>query len=721
MTQIAGAGLRKPGFLLALCLFTMVTAVGYSSAASAQAPAITTNPASQSVGTGTTASFTATAIGTPAPTVQWQLSTDAGVTFNDIAGATATTLSFTAQISDNGSRYRAIFSNGLGTATTTNATLTVNNIAPAITTNPASQSIGTGTAASFTAAASGAPAPTVQWQLSTDGGVTFNNIAGATATTFSFTAQLSDSGSRYRAVFTNSVSTATTTNATLTVNNIAPAITTNPASQSIGTGTAASFTAAASGAPAPTVQWQLSTDGGVTFNNIAGATATTLSFTAQLSDTGSRYRAVFTNSVSTATTTNATLTVTSIAPAITANPANQTVNAGTTASFTAGASGAPAPTVQWQLSTDGGVTFNNIAGATATTLSFTAQLSDTGSRYRAVFTNSVSTATTTNATLTVNVGVANSMTANAGSTPQSVSVTTALANALAVTVKDAGNNPVPGVNVTFTAPGAAASGVFANATATIVVATNASGVAAASFTANATTGGPYTVTAAAAGLTTVNFALTNIAAKASLTVTIASSLNPANAGQTVTFTAAVTGAAPTGSVTFKDGATTLGTGTLIGSGQATLSTSSLGAGSHAITAVYGGDAVNNAGTSAVLTQAVNTAADSLKLRALQVLVAPMVAQASGQAISSAVDSAISEGLAKTAPSSRQAATASGSILPPIPVHGRLMPPPAPAIPLAAPTDRWPRAAALARDRRRASTTPSARWPMPGRTRRRRSV
>src|SRR5260370_864831 len=103
------------------------------------------------------------------------------------------------------------------------------------------------------------------------------------------------------------------------------------------------------------------------------------------------------------------------------------------------------------------------------------------------------------------------MTANAGTTPQSATVGTAFANALAVTVRDAGSNPVAGVNVTFTAPGSGASGVFSNSTATITVATNASGVASAPFTANTTAGGPYTVTAAATGLTTVNFSLTNTA------------------------------------------------------------------------------------------------------------------------------------------------------------------------------------------------------------------
>ncbi len=75
---------------------------------------------------------------------------------------------------------------------------------------------------------------------------------------------------------------------------------------------------------------------------------------------------------------------------------------------------------------------------------------------------------------------------------------------------------------------------------------------------------------------------------------VTSSLNPSNSGQKVTFTATVTAAAlgagtPTGTVTFYDGTTQIGTGTL-GGGKATLSTKALGVGSHSITVVYSGDA-----------------------------------------------------------------------------------------------------------------------------------
>jgi len=114
----------------------------------------------------------------------------------------------------------------------------------------------------------------------------------------------------------------------------------------------------------------------------------------------------------------------------------------------------------------------------------------------------------------------------------------------------------------------------------------------------------------------------------------------------VTFTATVTGSSPTGTVTFRDGSTILGTGTLTAAGTATFTTSSLTVGSHPITATYNGNGINLPSTSAVLTQAVNVPADSVKLRALQVMVTKIEAQASGQAISGAIDDAVSEGFSQ---------------------------------------------------------------------------
>ncbi|MGH9972050.1 MAG: hypothetical protein ACREBG_30255 [Pyrinomonadaceae bacterium] len=89
-------------------------------------PAITTNPGDTNVCEGATASFTAAASGNPTPTVQWQVSIDGGANFSDISGATSTTLSFTASASQNGNKFRAVFSNSCNSTTTTAATLTVN-------------------------------------------------------------------------------------------------------------------------------------------------------------------------------------------------------------------------------------------------------------------------------------------------------------------------------------------------------------------------------------------------------------------------------------------------------------------------------------------------------------------------------------------------------------------------------------------------------------------
>ena len=182
--------------------------------------------------------------------------------------------------------------------------------APAVSSNPVNQTINAGQSVSFTAAATGNPAPTVQWQVSTNGGTTFTNIAGATGTTLTLTNVTAVmNANRYRAVFTNSVGTATTTAATLTVL-YAPAVTTNPTSQTATAGSTVTFTAAATGNPAPTVKWQVSIDGGLTFVDIFGATSPTLTLTGVTAGmSGYRYRTVFTNSLGTATTTAATLTV----------------------------------------------------------------------------------------------------------------------------------------------------------------------------------------------------------------------------------------------------------------------------------------------------------------------------------------------------------------------------------------------------------------------------
>ncbi len=90
------------------------------------------------------------------------------------------------------------------------------------------------------------------------------------------------------------------------------------------------------------------------------------------------------------------------------------------------------------------------------------------------------------------------------------------------------------------------------------------------------------------------------------TVALTSSANPVFAQNPVTLTASVTaaGGTPTGTVTFLDGTTSIGTGTLNSSSGTTLSVNNLTVGSHTITASYAGDANYFAAANAPLTEVV---------------------------------------------------------------------------------------------------------------------
>ncbi len=362
-------------------------------------PSVTTTPpVSQSVAAGQTATFTA-AINGPTSTVQWLVSADGGLTFTQIAGATSTTLTINNVTSaQNGYLYEAVFTNSIGVAITSAATLTVDT-APAVTAQPANQSVTVGGSATFTAAANGNPAPTVQWQVSSNGS-TYVPISGATSTTLTLTnVSVSQSGYFYDAVFTNGIGSITSNRATLTVNTL-PVVTTQPTSQTIAAGNSVTFTAAGTGSPAPTVQWEVSVNGGVTFSPL-GVNSTTLFLSAvPSSNDGYEYEAVFTNGAGSVPSTPATLTV-HYAPVVTGQPSSQTVTGESSVVFTAVASGDPTPTVQWQVSTNGGSSFSSISGATSTTLGVNGVTSAfNGYQYEAVFTNAYGSATSAPATLT---------------------------------------------------------------------------------------------------------------------------------------------------------------------------------------------------------------------------------------------------------------------------------------------------------------------------------
>jgi hypothetical protein len=342
--------------------------------------------------------------------VQWQVNRNNGFGYANIHGATSTTYSFTALPADNGYEYQAVFSNTFGPAATAPATLTVEIPVPTITTNPLSQILFVGQLATFTAAATGTPTPNIQWQVNRNNGYGFVNIAGETSSTYSFTTTVADSGYQYQAVFSNSYGgTATTSAATLTVSIPEPVVTLNPVNQDVYAGHAVTFTAAATGTPTPTVQWQVNRNDGFGFVNVGARGSATYSFTTVASQNGYEYQAVFSNAYGgTATTTPATLTVSTV-PVVTINPLTQTVIVGQPVTLTAAATGNPAPSVQWQASVTGAA--NSFIdqpsspftqGSGVTTGTFTIFGNSTFRYFRAVFTNSDGT-TTASATTAIAV------------------------------------------------------------------------------------------------------------------------------------------------------------------------------------------------------------------------------------------------------------------------------------------------------------------------------
>jgi hypothetical protein len=106
-----------------------------------------------------------------------------------------------------------------GSATPVTGTIarTVPAVKPAVTRQPASRTVAAGQRAVFTAAASGSPAPTVQWQASANGGRTWANLSGQRSATLSVKATRALKGYRYRAAFANKSGTAYTAAAVLTV------------------------------------------------------------------------------------------------------------------------------------------------------------------------------------------------------------------------------------------------------------------------------------------------------------------------------------------------------------------------------------------------------------------------------------------------------------------------------------------------------------------------
>ncbi|MBC7935397.1 MAG: T9SS type A sorting domain-containing protein [Rhizobacter sp.] len=370
------------------------------------APTVTA-PADITVCAGATANFSVTTSGPAVTGYQWQVNTGAG--FANIAGATSasyTTAATTAAM--NGYLYRVIATGQCGTATSAAATLTVNSAA-AITTQPATQVVCAGNNASFGVVATGAGL-TYQWQLNSGAG--FANVAGATAATYTINAvTLAQNGHLYQVIVTGTCgSPVTSATAALNVGNSA-AITGQPVNQIVCVGAnPVNFSVTATGSSL-TYQWQVNTGAG--FTNIAGATAPTYNAgPATAAMNGYQYRVNVFSCIPTPITSNTVSLTVNLVTAVTTEPTNSVVCAGTTTTFTVFAAGT-ANAYQWEYSVSGcsgpWVTVPNAApysGANTATLTITAPAATlSGYGFRAVITGTCNAVTSGCAVLTVNTPI----------------------------------------------------------------------------------------------------------------------------------------------------------------------------------------------------------------------------------------------------------------------------------------------------------------------------
>ncbi len=260
-------------------------------------PSITADPQDQQILVSQTASFSVLASGTSPLFYQWYYNTDSLLTNDTSSSLTITN----AQLTDAGG-YSVVVSNTYGVVTSAVAQLTVSTPdAPSIITQPQDQTVSAGDTASFTVEAGGSEPFSYQWYYNTN-----TLVDGATDSTLILTNVQPGEAGLYSVIVSNLAGTITSSNAMLNVstNAVAPVFTSQPASQVVLSGSTATLTAFADGTAPISYQWYS--------NNVpvSGATSSTLTLPNVQTSADGSYYVTASNSVGTATSDPAQLTVT---------------------------------------------------------------------------------------------------------------------------------------------------------------------------------------------------------------------------------------------------------------------------------------------------------------------------------------------------------------------------------------------------------------------------
>jgi 6-phosphogluconolactonase (cycloisomerase 2 family) len=359
-------------------------------------PAIVDAPRSMLVRSGQTASLSATAVGAPAPTLQWQTraANDNGA-WADVAGATGGShTTAVLALADNGRQYRVVASNPLGSAASAGVTVSVSDVdvAPSISSQPAALSVVAGSEAVFAVVARGTEALSYQWRRN---GVA---ITGANAPVLKLAAVSEADATGYSVQVSNTAGTVTSDAALLSVSAgvapaVAPTIVTQPVSVLVNSGNTATFAVGVSGSGPLSYQWLRNG------SPISGATSAFYSMAAATIGDAATYAVQVSNSVGSETSWNVVLTVIQseqpAAVTLVSHPSPQIQSPGGSATFAVAVTGSGPISYQW-LKNGAPIT-----GAISGVLTLTGIVAEDAASYSVTVGNGQGSVTSNAATLTV--------------------------------------------------------------------------------------------------------------------------------------------------------------------------------------------------------------------------------------------------------------------------------------------------------------------------------
>ncbi len=298
-----------------------------------QAPLILTQPTDARAPAGSAASFETMVYGFPNPALQWWFSPQESFTeAQPLAGATNQTLSLPQVHTDHDGFYRLVASNSEGSATSRLARLTV-VLPPQIVTQPSSLVSTQGQTARFEVSCTGTEPLQYQWRFQGA------DLPGETNRTLSLNNLQPRHAGTYQVSVRNEAGSTTSSDVSLAVL-VPSAFTQHPQSQAACAGTTVSFTASASGSPAPAYQWRK--DGAP----LPGESSPTLTLANVQPSAAGLYDVLASNDAGAAFSTPAQLTVNQ-PPTVAHQPADQAATPGSTVHFDIVASGGSPFTYQW--------------------------------------------------------------------------------------------------------------------------------------------------------------------------------------------------------------------------------------------------------------------------------------------------------------------------------------------------------------------------------------